>query len=332
MNQKIFRFQPIYKERIWGGRKFETQLGREIPNGNIGESWELSDYGTDLSIIHNGEYAGKNFQEVYKKFPKEILGDNFKETESFPLLVKIIDAREKLSVQVHPDDNYALEKDPESAGKKESWYIIDADSQATIVCGFKENLSREKYLKQIESSTAEEPLQVFQSKKGDAFIINPGTVHAIGGGNLILEVQQSSDSTYRVYDYGRLGDDGKPRKLHLEKALDVLNFNSSKKEELIQPEKLDWEGGLRKKLIWNDKFKFEILEFNKKAKLPTVGNTKSFQIYHILEGELELEGEKLVKADTFLIPAKFSNSGLELIAKSPEVKLALMTAGSDWDK
>lgn len=308
----------------------ESVLSRTIPDGNIGESWEVSDYGSDLSIITNDEFAGRSFREVYKQNKEKILGNVFKDNEDFPLLVKIIDAKDKLSVQVHPDDEYANTKDPESSGKKEAWYILETDQNAEIVCGFSESLNREKYESLIQSNRAESCLQTFHSKSGDAFMINPGTVHAIGAGNLLLEVQQSSDSTYRVYDYGRLGDDGKPRKLHLQKALDVLNFQKSNGQEKISPILLDWKYGKRKLLAANDKFRFEILEFSQTSKLPRFCKENVFLIIHILSGLCSIEREEFKQGDTFLITAEAFEKEITISSLSSETKIAIMSVGSDW--
>ncbi len=328
--QNILKFKPIYKDKIWGGRKLETILGRKIPDGNIGESWEVSDYGNDLSIIENGILKGKTFREVYKSHTKEILGDVFKNEEDFPLLVKIIDAKDKLSVQVHPDNAYAAAKDPESFGKKEAWFILATDPGAEIVCGFCESLNRERYAELIASNRAESCLQSVKAQAGDAFMINPGTVHAIGGGNLLLEVQQSSDSTYRVYDYGRLGDDGKPRKLHLEKALDVLNFKKSSGEEIIQPQSVTWQNGTRKVLAANDKFRLEVLEFSSETNLPCPSKEKVFQIVHVVSGECESSSEKFQTGDTFLIIAQGMLQDIKFKPISGSVRFAVMGVGSDW--
>jgi mannose-6-phosphate isomerase len=328
--QNILKFKPIYKDKIWGGRKLETILGRNIPDGNIGESWEISDYGNDLSIIENGILKGKTFREVYKSHTKEILGEVFKPEEDFPLLVKIIDAKDKLSVQVHPDDAYAEAKDPESSGKKEAWFILATDPGAEIVCGFCESLNRERYAELIARNQAESCLQSVKAKSGDAFMINPGTVHAIGGGNLLLEVQQSSDSTYRVYDYGRLGDDGKPRKLHLEKALDVLNFKKSSGEEIIQPKNVTWENGVRKVLAANDKFRLEVLEFSRETSLPSYSKEKIFQIVYVISGQCEIDSEKFQTGDTFLITADGMLQDIKIKPTSGSVRFAVMGVGSDW--
>jgi mannose-6-phosphate isomerase len=325
--QAIIKFEPIYKSKIWGGRKLETKLGRKIPDGNIGESWEISDYGNDCSKISNGELKGKIFRESYQKYRKEILGEMFQTNESFPLLIKIIDAKEKLSVQVHPDDKYALEKDPDSSGKKESWFILDSDENSEIVCGFSENLDRELYKKLIEENKADIQLQKFISKPNDSFIINPGTVHAIGGGNLLLEVQQSSDSTYRVYDYGRL-ENGKLRELHLNKALDVLNFKKSDGEELIKPKSVDWIFGKREIHITNDKFHLETLEFSKEVLVPKICSKNVFKVIHVLDGNFKIDSEIFSKGETFLITA--SSAEIHLSPNSNSVHLALMTVGRDW--
>ncbi|MCB1178884.1 MAG: class I mannose-6-phosphate isomerase [Leptospiraceae bacterium] len=327
--QKIFRFEPIYKEKIWGGRKLEKYLNRKIPEGKIGESWEISDYGNDLSVIINGEFKGKTLKEIFNSHKIEIFGEAFLKEKSFPLLVKIIDSEDKLSVQVHPDDEYTTKKDPENSGKKESWLILDSEENAEIVCGFKTELNREKYKELIESNSAETPLQSFKVQKGDAFIINPGTVHAIGAGNLLLEVQQSSDSTYRVYDYGRLGDDGKPRDLHLEKALDVLNFQKSDGSEKLSPKEMEFQGAIRKLFISNDKFHLETLEFEKEVGLPKISNNSSFIILYILNGEILVDGENISQGETILISAVAVKENLSLFPKLKST-VAIMTAGSDW--
>jgi mannose-6-phosphate isomerase len=196
--------------------------------------------------------------------------------------------------------------------------------------GFCESLSRERYAKLIASNRAESCLQSVKAKEGDAFMINPGTVHAIGEGNLLLEVQQSSDSTYRVYDYGRLGDDGKPRTLHLEKALDVLNFKKSSGEEIIKPQSISWESGVRKVLAANDKFRLELLEFSKEISIPPSSKEKVFQIVYVISGECEIDSEKLKTGNTFLITAQGVKEDIRIKPISGNLQLAVMGVGSDW--
>ncbi len=327
--QEILRIQPIYKEKIWGGRKLESFFRRNIPDGKIGESWEVSDYGKDLSVVQNGDLKGKTLREVYRNYPEDILGKSKIPFTEFPLLVKIIDAQDRLSVQVHPDDRYAAEKDPESSGKKEAWYILQSDPKSEIVCGFSESLNRETYHSMIEKNEAEKPLQTFNAEKGNAFMITPGTIHAIGKGNLILEVQQSSDSTYRVYDYGRLGDDGKPRPLHIQKSLDVLNFKKSDLSEFLKGEHTDWKFGDRKILNRNDKFFFEILKSNDNVFLPSVSDRPLFRIITVISGKVSVSGESFQEGDSFILTAKGAAKNLPF-QFGHNTEIALMGPGSDW--
>lgn len=171
--QKVVRFYPIYKERIWGGRKLGDFSGRKIPEGNIGESWEVSDYGNDVSVIRNGPLAGKDFRTAYLENTDSILGRPFR-GKSFPLLIKIIDAKEKLSVQVHPDDSYAEKYDPQSAGKKEAWIVLQAEPGAKLICGFSNATNREEFKSLVEQNRAEEILRQILVKEGDSFLLNPG--------------------------------------------------------------------------------------------------------------------------------------------------------------
>ncbi|MCK6380083.1 MAG: class I mannose-6-phosphate isomerase [Leptospiraceae bacterium] len=319
--QNIIKFLPIYKEKIWGGRKLHTHLSRNLPEGKIGESWEISDYGDDISIICNGELQGMNFREAYLKYPKEILGENISLKKGFPLLVKIIDASENLSIQVHPDDEYTLKYDKKNSGKKEAWYILQTDKDSSIICGFSVDTTKTDYQKLVKENRAENILQKLYPKNGSSYLINPGTIHGIGGGNLILEIQQSSDSTYRVYDYGRL-DNGKPRELHLDKALDVLNFSKSNGLENLTPVKIDEDRSL---LTENDKFRLELFETEKKKEVPAISLKDIFQILHVVEGELEIDSISFKKGDTFLITAKGMRQNIFL---SPKEKLKLVIACS----
>ena len=326
--QKVLKFNSIYKEKIWGGRKLEN-LGRTIPPGNIGESWEISDYGADISIVENGVLKGKSLRECFLQYRTDIFGEAFNNDTSFPLLVKIIDAEDKLSVQVHPDDEYAKNYDPTNKGKKESWILLDASDTAEIVCGFKRSLTRNEYIELIQSNNAEEPLYYRKTEKGDIFLIEPGTVHAIGPGNLILEVQQSSDSTYRVYDYGRLGDDGKPRALHLDKALDVLNYKRSINSEILKPIKIQSMPIERYLLTSNNKFRIEKFIILKDTVLPNMYTTPAFHILTVLDGEIEIEDLIIKKCDTVLLPASAIKDGVFCKVKS-KAEIAYYGSGTDW--
>ncbi|TGK07671.1 mannose-6-phosphate isomerase [Leptospira semungkisensis] len=323
--QKVLKFEPIYKEKVWGGRKLETVLGRKIPAGEIGESWEISDYGSDLSVITNGEFAGKTFREVYLANPDAILGKAFKGKE-FPLLIKLIDAKEKLSVQVHPDDAYAEEFDPESSGKKEAWTVLQADPGSKLVCGFSRQTDREEFSKYVEANRVEEILNEVEVESLDSFLLNPGRIHAIGGGILLMEVQQSSDSTYRVYDYGR------PRELHLKKALDVLDYSFADPKDRLIPKKIQSAGYERSVLTSNDKFRMEILETNSNEgfSLPSFAEEPVFHVLMVIEGKCDLEGIVLQKGDTVLITAFGIKNGIECKPQSPKLRLAWSGPGTDW--
>lgn len=325
MTQKIIKFEPIYKEKIWGGRKLES-LGRTIPAGKIGESWEISDFGKDISVIQNGSLKGKTLRDCFHSYKEEIFGLAFKNEKSFPLLVKMIDAEDKLSVQVHPDDYYSSNFDPENKGKKECWIILAAQKESQIVCGFSRNIDRVEYEKLVLLNQAEEPLFYRNVQKGDIFLIEPGTVHAIGPGNLILEVQQSSDSTYRVYDYGRLGDDGKPRELHLKKALDVLNFKQSESKEKLKEIPIS-EG--RSLLTSNDKFRIEKLVFKNTIILPDMYTTPAFHILSVIQGNLEIDNLNFKSGDTLLISATGIIEGITCKTDS-NAEIALIGCGTDW--
>ena len=230
-------FDPIYKSIIWGGRNLERIFNRSLPEGKVAESWEISNHGKDNSIITNGEFKGKSLNELLNKFGSKLVGKKCS-SERFPLLIKLIDANDKLSVQVHPDNEYAKIHDND-LGKTEMWYIIDAKPNAKLICGVKSGTTKKQFEEAIKNNTLNEYLNYVDVKKGDTIFIPSGTVHAILDGIVIAEIQQNSDTTYRVYDWGRVGKDGKPRELHVEKALDVINFEykgsvekvSTKKEE-----------------------------------------------------------------------------------------------------
>lgn len=339
MIPSILRFQPIYKDKIWGGQKLETFLGRKIPSGEIGESWELSDYLEDRSLIQDGPWKGRDFRSIYKMYPREVLGSGM-EGLPFPILLKIIDAKEKLSVQVHPSDDYARKNDPKSSGKKEAWIVIHADPGASLIVGFSKDMDREAYAKLINENKAESVLQSVPVKPGDAFILEPGTVHAIGAGVMLLEIQQSSDSTYRVYDYGR------PRELHLERALDVLNFKKSKGREWMEYKESNFIGaGTLYSLTENEKFRIYSLDLTPNDNyspedfdpedyiLPTVTKKARFHIYSIIQGEIKLStGEQFKTGDSFMATAFGTEKELlfQMIGKTP-AKIVISTVGSDYD-
>lgn len=219
--ESIIELVPVFKEKIWGGRKLETEFGYEIPTGPVGECWAISAHPAGDDEIASGEYAGRTLSWLWDEH-RELFGNC--EGDRFPLLVKIIDAKDDLSIQVHSDNDYAAEHEDGSLGKKECWYVLSAEPGQTIVVGQRAH-SREEFAQMVEEGRWSELLNEIPIKAGDFFQIDPGTVHAIKGGTVILESQQSSDVTYRVYDYDRKQDDGTLRPLHMQQALDVIDFD-----------------------------------------------------------------------------------------------------------
>ena len=208
------KLNPVFKEIVWGGERLKSDYGYESDLNNIAEAWVLTARNDGDNTVKNGEYANKSFTELIKNHP-EFLGKKGEKYNEFPLLIKFIDAKSDLSIQVHPDDDYSL-------GKTEAWYVLDCSDDAELIYGFNKEISKEEFEKSIKDNSFLNHVNKVKVKKGDIFFIEAGTLHAIGGGILLAEVQQNCNTTYRVYDYGRLVD-GKPRELHIEKALDVTN-------------------------------------------------------------------------------------------------------------
>ena len=214
------KLKPVFKEIVWGGNRLKNDYGFESDLNNIAEAWMLCARNDGDNVVENGIFSGKSFKEVVSE-NKNLLGKKGEKYADFPLLIKFIDAKSDLSVQVHPDDEYARIHE-NSYGKTEAWYILDCDEGAQLIYGFKNELSRDEFRKSIEDNTFLENVNKVNVKKGDIFFIKAGTLHAIGGGILLAEVQQNCNTTYRVYDYGRLVN-GVPRELHIEKAIDVTD-------------------------------------------------------------------------------------------------------------
>ncbi|MCK5843366.1 MAG: class I mannose-6-phosphate isomerase [Victivallales bacterium] len=218
-------FAPIYREIMWGGDLLTKHLGRTVPKSDIpvAESWEIADRPDAVSVVENGRLAGKTIADIMRSDGKSVLGKAHREGKPFPLLVKLIDAGKRLSLQVHPDETSSA-KIPGAEPKTEMWYVIAAKPQGRIFAGLKHTCTKQRFLEIIDSNNVEECLQSFKSVPEDAYFINSGTVHAIGAGNLLLEIQQNSNTTFRISDWGRLGPDGKPRDLHVKEALECVNF------------------------------------------------------------------------------------------------------------
>lgn len=235
------RFAPVYFEKVWGDRRLETVMGRTLPPGQpIGESWEVSDHPHGKSIIVNGPLQGTSLHELIRREPEALLGSHVRALrgDTFPLLVKYIDADDQLSVQVHPDDAYAQAHEGE-LGKTEMWYVLHADPGAAIIAGLREGVTKEAFLEALEDGDPASLLRRLPINTSEAILIPAGRIHALLPGLLVLEIQENSDTTYRLYDWGRVGLDGKPRELHVDKALAVTDWTDcAAKPETEHPELL----------------------------------------------------------------------------------------------
>ncbi len=229
------KFENIFHEKVWGGQGLKEILDKPLPsNKKIGESWELSGHPSALSVVKEGTLKGKSITELVRDFPEEILGKKLATRYSdFPLLFKFIDANDKLSIQVHPNDQYARKHEGD-LGKTEAWYVVDAKPGATIICGLKKGATPESVEIGVKTNQLESELHEIPVKTGDVIYLSPGTVHALGAGIVIYEVQEASDVTYRLYDWGRVGLDGRPRDLHIEDSLKVINYADTT-EHQMQP-------------------------------------------------------------------------------------------------
>lgn len=309
------KFDTIFKEKIWGGTKIKDVLGKDFsPLKNCGETWEISGVPGNLSKVSEGVLKGSALPELIQEFKGDLVGEKVFEAfgTEFPLLVKFIDAAQDLSIQVHPDDRLA-KKRHNSLGKSEMWYVFQADQGAKLISGFNRDTSREEYLQYLNSGKLIELLNEEEVHDGDCFYLPAGRVHTIGKGLLLAEIQQSSDVTYRIYDFDRVDDEGNKRELHTEQALDALDFQAYSEYKTTYQRCLNESVPLVK----SQYFQTNLLEY-------TTGiirehfDRDSFVIYTCFEGSaiLETEGQttKISMGEAVLLPRKFKN--VHLKAKS----------------
>lgn len=294
------KFESVYKDYLWGGRNL-TKIGKEIPNSKVAESWELSCHPDGMSMIKNGPFRGRTLQSLIDEYGKEIIGNARKD---FPLLVKLIDANDKLSVQVHPDDEYALANEGEY-GKNEMWYILAAKPDASLVYDVKPDVTKESFTRAVIENRVEDCLQTIPVRPGDFVYIPAGMVHAIGDGIVLAEVQQNSNTTYRIFDYHRKDAHGNSRPLHTEKAMEVIHFRKDHKAIF---EGLHYElpgEGTAAILVANTYFSVELYKVFGAIRQST--EKRQFHIYLCIEGEgtVQWDENKLSfhKGETFLIPS-----------------------------
>ena len=303
------KFEPILKQKVWGGTKLNKLFQKE-GKGKIGESWELSGVAENVSEIANGPFKGKTLNWLLENCKEKLVGEKVYNDfgNTFPLLFKFIDARQDLSVQVHPDDTLA-KKRHNTFGKTEMWYILDVEKNGRLILGFNETMHKEKYLKSLSENRITEILNFEEVKKGDAFILKPGTVHAIGAGVLLAEIQQTSDITYRIYDWDRPDTNGQMRELHTDLALEAINFNPSK-TKLDYSEKTSPTGRHENTPLLigaTDFFTVNKLILTKNYVLD-LKEIPSFIVYMCLEGTAIIEtddfSEEIKKGETILVPAQ----------------------------
>jgi mannose-6-phosphate isomerase len=297
------KFENIYYDKIWGGRDLEV-FRDNLPSGDIGESWDVACHPNGMSIVANGTFKGTSFEELIRIYGEKIVGEDV-DVDKFPLLVKLINSKDKLSVQVHPGDEYAR-KIEKSFGKTEAWYVVEAKTGASLIVGTK-NCDKEVFAKAIHERKTEEYLNKIEVKKGDCFLINSGLVHAICEGAIIAEIQQNSDITYRIYDYGR------PREIHVEKSLDVIDFDL-KTINLSESKLVQFEGYEKGTLCKSDYFTIE--KYIIDGKVSESSDENKFFILTCVEGSAYIlsnnnEKVKILKGDSILIPASLGNYTIE---------------------
>ena len=315
------KFEPILKERLWGGTKLKDVLGKPSENDITGESWELSGVKDDISIVSNGSFSGTSLQELINQKPEELLGkDVFQRFgQEFPILIKFIDAKQDLSIQLHPNDALAKERH-NSFGKTEMWYVMDADKGANLIVGFNKNVTKEEYSKSLKKDTLLDLLNYEPVKEGDTFFINTGKIHAIGAGVLLAEIQQTSDVTYRVFDFNRRDKNGNLRELHTELALDAMDYD--KKDDF--------------KVAYNDQtnaanemvdcpyFKTTFINLTQNFSLD-ISKRDSFTIYMCVGGSAKISSDTgsvmIQKGETVLIPASSKTISID----TTEAKLLEVT-------
>mgnify|MGYP003292789150 FL=1 len=336
MNKKLypFKFIPVPSRRPWGGSALVTELGKHFvevdeegnetvlgPDVLIGESWELADMGIEDSVVENGWLAGNTISEIMETYLERIVGENVYNHfgRQFPLLIKFLDINDKLSVQVHPDDQVAAER-YDSLGKAEIWYIMDAKPEAKMYCGFNRDITAQEFYDRCKNGTVDEVLNVITPKKGDVIFITPGTVHAADGGILIAEIQESSDMTFRLYDWGREFNPATARKMHVEEAIDVINYNafdpSIYRKGPLWGEESQEEDHMIQNLVECPQFNVSKLKLADPLHIYTE-KFESFIIYICIEGAASIQvpsfnakGEECMesyefsKGETILVPAE----------------------------
>jgi mannose-6-phosphate isomerase len=292
-------FKPIFMERMWGGRRLESEFGKKLPpNVKIGESWEIVDRPEAQSVVRNGPLRGKTLHELWTQDRQLIFG-NVVDSVRFPLLIKLLDAQEKLSLQVHPPERIAAKLGGEP--KTEAWYVAAAEPGAELFVGLREMMSRPKFEEALRAGAVPEHVHTIQVEPGDAMFLPASRLHAVGAGNLLVEIQQNSDTTYRVFDWNRVDDQGKPRPLHIEEALQCIDFND------VAPKLIEPKGEL---LVQHELFEIQKWDL---ASAREVAPRAQFAIVCCLTGKLRCADVDLAPGEFFLVPAQLEDRQLKPI-------------------
>lgn len=303
MNQFI-KFEPILKDKIWGGKKLMTLLDKKSTRNDIGESWEVSDVEGDTSIVSNGVLKGKNLKELISEYKNELVGDKIYKQfgEKFPLLIKFIDAKEALSIQLHPHDDLA-KKRHNSFGKTEMWYVMQADEKANLIVGFQKDITKEEYIHHLDNKSLTDILNIDEVSAGDVYFIPTGRVHAIGAGVLLAEIQQTSDITYRIYDWDRQDSEGNYRDLHTEEAIDAIDYKAKSSYRTDYKKELN----ASTEIVTCPYFTTNVFPIEGSIKVDHT-DKDSFVIYICVKGEVKFTyneiQEELKTGETLLVPAR----------------------------
>ncbi len=291
---KIYKMNPVFKEYLWGGNKLKEVYEKDTPYEITAESWEIASHKNGETTVCGGEDNGLTIKQLVEKYNKKLLGDKIygSDYRKFPLLIKLIDAKDNLSVQVHPNDEDAARLENGELGKTEMWYVMEAEKGAGIICGFKQDVTKEQFRKAIENNTLMDYVNFVECKKGDCFFIPAGMLHAIGRGLLVAEIQQNSDTTYRIYDYDRRDANGNARELHIDKAVEVTNIS-----------KIEVNTQISKSGILAECKYFTIEKINLHGEYTIEVSKERFEILIICEGSAIINGITYKKGDTLLVPA-----------------------------
>lgn len=307
MSDRIYplTFRPVFKDYIWGGRNL-ARFGRDLPPGRVAESWEIAAHEDGTTLVENGRFAGQSLLAVQEELGLDLIGRNNRwayERDKFPLLIKLLDANRPLSVQVHPNDGYALEHEGNELGKTEMWVVLDAADDARIILGVKEGVTTEEFAQAIHDGRLEPHLHEISLAKGDFVCVPAGSLHAILGGLVIAEIQQNSNTTYRVYDWNRVQDDGTPRPLHVRQALDVINFDQVE-PSLPQPQRIAEDDGVRRALLCgNDYFITERVEMADGSSYHGRCDGSTLEIWGVIDGRARVQEREHAAVGFVLLPA-----------------------------